>query len=126
MKRKSNTYYQGDDINTPVRPNSPRHGKLDRNDPGSLRIEADKMEAWLNEKAMHDALWRNYQLAVMNRRLELRDVLGKENNLNSAQAAVLFDIACADGNPHALDSIISRFNQLAKAVQRVIDLQDPS
>jgi plasmid replication initiation protein len=126
MTRKTNSYYQGDDIVAPVRLSTPQHGKLDRNDPQSLRIEADKMEAWLNEKAMYDAHWRNYQLGLMNRRLELREDLAKENNLNSAQAAVLFTIAWADGHDEGFNSVIDRFEALAETVQRVIELQDPS
>lgn len=126
MTRKLNSYYQGEDIAAPVLLPRPRSGKLDRSDPQSLRIEADKMEVWLNEKAAHDARWRNYRLTLTVRRLELREDLAEENDLNSAQATVLFNIAWEDGHSEGIDSVIDRFEALAETVQHVIDLQDPS
>jgi hypothetical protein len=126
MTRKTNSYYQGDDIVAPVRLSTPQHGKLDRNDPQSLRIEAMKMEVWIGKKEVAAKIYRDYKSAVRERRLELREDLAKENNLNSAQAAVLFTIAWADGHDEGFNSVIDRFEALAETVQRVIELQDPS
>jgi hypothetical protein len=126
MTRNTTSYYEGRDIVAPVQPKKPSYGVLDRNSPQSLRIEADNLEAWLGKKEIADAERRDYQVAVRERRLQLRDDLGTEHNLNPAQAALLFNIAWADGHDEGIDSVIDRFEELAETVQLVINLQDPS
>jgi hypothetical protein len=115
MTRKSNSYYAGDDIETPIRPGKP--GTFDRNDPQSMRDYADKMESWLNEKESYEVRIRAYRSEVSSRKDELRYDLAEENDMNIAQATVLFDAAWEDSHSEGFSAVIDSFEQLVEIVE---------
>jgi hypothetical protein len=114
MKRETNSFYAGDDIETPIRPGKPV--KFDRNDPQSIRGYADKMEEWIDEKELYDVHISAYRAAKQLRLDILRQDLAEENDMNIAQATVLFSAAWDDGHDEGFNSVIDRFEHLVEIV----------
>mgnify|MGYP003647059224 CR=1 FL=1 len=124
MTRKSNNYYAGDDIESPIRP--PKPGVFDRNDPQSIRDYADRMEAWQIADAAYKVGLNAYRAQRQWRLAILRQDLAEENDMNIAQSTVLFDFACGDaamdfawedGHSEAFSAVIDRFEQLVEIVE---------
>jgi hypothetical protein len=112
MTRKTNSYYAGDDIDFPVRPERPSGG-LDRNSAQSLREQADFVEAYDS----YNRLLKQRRTLVRARRNELQRDLANENDMSMEQAAVLFTEAWEEGHCEGFSAVIARFEQLVEIIE---------
>jgi hypothetical protein len=112
MTRKTNSYYAGDDIGIPVRPERPS-GAFDRNSAQSLRDQADFVEAYDS----YNRLLKQRRPLVRARREELQRDLANENDMSMEQAAVLFTEAWEEGHSEGFNAVINRFEQLVEIIE---------
>ena len=112
---KSIDYYNGVDLEFPIRPSKP--GAFDRNDPQSLRDFADRMEVYNERKDSYTRDLAAYRAKVRDRRDDLKEDLGTSFDLTASQTEVVFAKAWEDGHSGGVSEVINLFGELVDLVE---------
>jgi hypothetical protein len=112
---KSIDYYNGVDLEFPIRPSKP--GSFDRNDPQNMRDFADRMEAYQERDVEYRADMVAYRAEVRGRRDDLMEDLGRNFDLTSAQTQVVFTKAWEDGHSSGITEVINLFGDFVDLIE---------